>query len=735
MQEIIQERLVNQDLASMVEKACQRIAPVWPLETFIACNPFHGFEDEKFELVMDEHFQTHIPHSVMKELEQINREMIKWCGAFLDMGQGTIELPHRNKGFYHNFCYLSIYDSNLHQGKNSLKKWLSQLPTDPLTTIEMCLEKLNISSKDYPLFISQSLGFLPGWAGYIKWLSDWCNDEQLKNKFSINLTQFLAVRLVITCLFWPQAHLIKKTDRNSNQINSTLASMQALEKDYTKNFYEKIKKELVHPIQSKNPSLAQMVFCIDVRSEPFRRQIEAVGNYETLGFAGFFGLAIRVHEINQPKSKDCCPVLLKPRFELKTEFVANPKQRRKYQKGYEFLQSFMGAYHQLKYNFITPFNLADAMGPWSGISMFLKNFMPKSWQKILSFSKEIIRPDLPTDIIADEHGCMGISHQEQVNHAKLILELMGLKQFAKIVVFCGHTSTSNNNPYASSLNCGACGGNHGEYNAKLLANILNRSEVRKDLADMGIIIPESTRFIGALHNTTTDDCDLLYSSSDPHNDLILQLKADLKKAQLANNLFRLEQFSNPDVSVTNRSHYWAETRPEWGLARNSAFLVAPRRLSENIDLDGRCFLHSYNWEIDEDGKLLTIILTAPMVVAQWINCQYLFSTLDNIHFGSGSKITHNVVGKLGIMQGNSSDLMHGLPLQSVSQNDEHHFHQPQRLACWVLAPRERVMSIIHHNPILVKLFGNHWVNLMVIDPRDNLVYQFTGLDNWKLYEG
>ena len=161
--------------------------------------------------------------------------------------------------------------------------------------------------------------------------------------------------------------------------------------------------------------------------------------------------------------------------------------------------------------------------------------------------------------------------------------MMGLTHhFAPVVVFCGHGSTTNNNAYATALDCGACGGRHGASNARILAAILNQATVKAQLARNGIVIPEATRFIAAEHNTTTDEVTL-------YGDAPAKLKADLEKARATNSKARLEQMhiSNGDTHKTwLRSQDWAEVRPEWGLARNAAFIVAPRDITLRLILRG-----------------------------------------------------------------------------------------------------------------------------------------------------
>lgn len=475
----------------------------------------------------------------------------------------------------------------------------------------------------------------------------------------------------------------------------------------------------------KNPD-AQFVFCIDVRSEPMRRAIEAKGNYETFGFAGFFGIPVKIENEVTKKSYSSCPVLLKPQHKIVERSSGSDLQLQKEIEGFKRFGVVKKLYQSLKYGFTTPFVLAEAIGIWSGGWMTFHSLAPKTANKIKQKLNDQLKQSSPT-----APSLENLSSEDQFAYAKGSLTTMGLtSNFAKIVVLCGHGSQTENNAYATALDCGACGGgHHGGSNAKILAAILNNKEVRKSLALHSISIPAQTKFIAAQHNTTTDDIELY---EEEENLDLEKLKIDLKAAQKSNSKWRSDKmgcdFSEKKSvnHVEKRSVNWAETRPEWGLARNASFIIAKRDLSKNIDLDGRSFLHSYDWQQDEDGSALNLILSAPMVVAQWINSQYLFSTINNVAYGSGSKITQNIVGKIGVM--------HGLPLQSVFNSDNEAYHEPLRLTTFVHAPTRFIDKAIYKNEILQKLFGNSWVHVLCLDPQNNKIYSLQKDLIWKEYQ-
>jgi uncharacterized protein YbcC (UPF0753/DUF2309 family) len=159
------------------------------------------------------------------------------------------------------------------------------------------------------------------------------------------------------------------------------------------------------------------------------------------------------------------------------------------------------------------------------------------------------------------------------------------------------------------------------------------------------------------------------------------------------------------------------------------FVIGRRRLTQNIDLEGRSFLHSYDHTLDHDGKLLEIIMTAPLIVAQWINLEYYFSTVDPRVYGSGSKVYHNVTGRIGVMTGNQSDLRMGLPVQSV-MNGVRPYHEPMRLTALIEAPLGRIMTILDRQPFLKALFGNGWLRLVALEPTEGRFYYYHPTAGW-----
>jgi uncharacterized protein YbcC (UPF0753/DUF2309 family) len=224
-----------------------------------------------------------------------------------------------------------------------------------------------------------------------------------------------------------------------------------------------------------------------------------------------------------------------------------------------------------------------------------------------------------------------------------------------------------------------------------------------------------------------------------HRKDLTRLIADLEEAGIQAARERGVALGMPSESIEHktarqlawrRSADWAETRPEWGLSGNSLMIIGRRALTQTLDLHGRAFLHSYDYRQDTSGKFLETIMTAPLVVAQWINMEHYFSTIDNEVYGSGSKVYHNVVGRIGVMTGLWSDLRIGLPAQTVL-NGRTPYHDPVRLLTIIEAPPDRIRAIIDRHSLLLQLFNQGWVGLGALDPRDGMFYHYDGSGGWR----
>lgn len=694
-----------------IAKAWKTIAPSWPLKNSIACNPLQGFEEISFEEAIKQggiYFQKKtLPHQML----EVNRETIKWCQAFFDEGQATIEMPYRSLGLYQAWRKLTVL-KNKHN-------WAAQLPVSAEETIVKCLEKLQIPSENHTLFLTLLLTTLPGWASYVKCKTDWEGDSQ---HFPVTQTDYLAMRIVMACVSNVNPHELFVWHKNGSAFDSeaVINEIKNAEKNYQDQLLKRVSKQAnLVDLSDRQPPKAQLVFCIDVRSEPFRRALENQGDYETFGFAGFFGIPVAIQNELTEENYASCPVLLKPKHIVIEKLICSDKKHGVFYQKQAYKKLLKNSYTSLKYTFTTPFILAEALGAWSGFWMLIKTFSPVLSKKIKDILSAFLAPIKNTQPYATDDQLQGISFPDQCSYAENVLRMVGLtKNFSSLVVFCGHGSETENNAYATALDCGACGGRRGGSNAKILAHILNQKNVRDHLRAQEINISDDTFFIAAEHNTTTDDVTFFVNTSIENRiavSVLLPLKKDAQIAKITNYQSRFQQLKGSSI-------HWAQTRPEWGLARNASLILAPRSITKAVNLEGRAFLHSYDWRQDKSGSLLTNILTAPMVVAQWINCQYLFSCLNNIAYGSGSKITQNVTGKFGIMQGNGSDLMTGLPLQSLYQTDAQAYHEPLRLTTIVYAPRALIINIILTSEVLKKLFGNGWVSLFCIDPENSTTY-------------
>jgi hypothetical protein len=325
-------------------------------------------------------------------------------------------------------------------------------------------------------------------------------------------------------------------------------------------------------------------------------------------------------------------------------------------------------------------------------------------------------------------GRIGFTVDEQVNYVSQALNSIGLTaQFSRFVLLVGHGSSSENNPYESALDCGACGGNHGLVSAKVLAQMANKRPVRRILRRRGIDIPDDTWFLPAYHDTTTDEIRLHNLELIPPSHLVYidRLRNGLTAASrlcAAERVPTLEpnpakRLEPPTAFSRARrnSMDWSQVRPEWGLSQNLYFIIGRRHLTEQIELNGRAFLHSYDYRIDSKRRLLENILTGPLVVGQWINMEHYFSAVDNERFGSGSKVNHNVAGRFGVMTGNLSDLRTGLPSQTVLKDGEP-YHEPLRLITVIEAPFEHARKAVDGVVTVKNLVQNAWIRLLIVDP-------------------
>ena len=632
----------------------------------------------------------------------------RWCAAVTARQDDSFGLGVGQQGLYESWREAAGSDRSPEiAGLAGWRSWADGLPSSAEEAIDEMLVRLDVSAADRTLYLYRLLGGVYGWASFFR-RSSWEAGTDTPGP----LLDLLALRICGDAAVPALAQRSRNAStRESRQIledeSIRFVFQEALENGFVRSLAAKL-ASAPQTSRSERPAV-QAVFCIDVRSEPLRRHLEAVSELEsvseaveTLGFAGFFGVSLSWQEGGAVSAR--CPVLLKPTVKASSAAPALPG----FAKTLKSLQSAPAA----------SFSFVELLGAVYGVGL-ASDALTNSSQK--ASSEDTARFEFGTEM------------QDRLELAASILKNLGLRsRFSRLVLLCGHQGNSANNPHAASLNCGACGGHSGAINARVAAALLNDPSVQTWLRKRGFDVPDDTYFLPGIHDTSTDEVTLLDTDQAPqsHGSDLARLRRWLGEAAERTRQERAPAlglvFKSPgalgkspgtlEKLFRRRAGDWSEVRPEWGLARNAAFIAARRVRTRGINLEGRAFLHEYDWTTDPDNSILGLILSAPMVVASWINLQYFASTVDNAVFGCGTKALHNRVGDLGVVLGNGGDLRPGLPLQSVHAPDGRWHHEPLRLQVVVEAPPDRIDAALSVHAGVQTLVENGWVRLYALDP-------------------
>ncbi len=794
----------NDTVSKAIQRACNKIAPLWSLKNFVAVNPFLGFSDTSFHqtcatfrrvnrtdvlmprgfykaslkstFIEDQDLKTALSlvanlgqeynsvASIKKTLDkaeapqrpkavvatisevldklsqgdrQLSRtafmidEIAKFCASYYDEGQAQLAFPLKEQPLFSAWLILQKFDRNPEfMGLGHFRESIERVPKTPGEAIQFVVEALGIPPRAVEDYLYRALFDINGWASYVRHLV-W--KSELKGEENNSLVQLLAIRVV-----WGYALFLERTDETfktewklamqeaaqlpmdhdlsgDTELAIDVVLHEAYELAYQRRLFRSMNEATESQVPAAQRPALQAAFCIDVRSEVFRRALEkSCTSAETIGFAGFFGIPLEIASDGAEPSKEQCPVLLKPSYRV-NELGRLRKQ-------------VSDSWRRFKLSAVSCFAYVETFGVLAFFDLISKTFRLSKPLKPSVGKTHIQRVNDFDNYLTDA---------QKTQLAKTILQAMSLnKDFAPLVLLVGHGSSTENNPHASGLNCGACGGHSGEVNAVVLANILNEPAVREGLRLEGKLIPNDTWFLGGLHNTTTDEVTVLgiEQAPDTAKNKIQALQGWLAKATDLSRNERLPALlpnkkNSAKAEVFARSLDWSQVRPEWGLAGNTAFIVAPRTLTKNVDFGGRAFLHSYDWSSDRDFSVLELIMTAPMVVASWINLQYFASTTNNQVFGAGNKVLHNVTGTVGVIEGNSGDLRVGLPWQSV-HNGREFVHQPVRLNVIITAPIEAVNGVIKKHSSVRDLVDNKWVHLYAQTDEGKVSQRYLGNLKW-----
>ncbi len=504
----------------------------------------------------------------------------------------------------------------------------------------------------------------------------------------------------------------------------------AFEWSYYDDVFGGIKSNLDRPSTDQEKKKFQAIFCIDERECSIRRHIEYVQPAcETLGAPGFFGVEFYFEQSGAKFIDKLCPAPVTPKYLIKE--LDRPHDYASEHHKHDTDIMLNTAAHNWFQSIVATFGL----GALSFVKIFQGIFRPKMSPSISDAFDHMTANSLlsvENKSLSDRENDLqvGFTIEEMTLRVENLLRGIGLiKNFSDIVYLMAHGSSSANNPHHGAHDCGACSGRPGGTNSRVFAVMANHPAVRASLKTNGIIIPENTLFVAAMHDTASDQIGFYDEPSIPasHKALHLENKASFEAALDLNAKERSRRFAsistNQDIksirkAILDRSVSLFEPRPELGHGTNSLAIIGRREVTRGLFMDRRAFMNSYDYRTDPEGKYLTNVMGPIGVVCGGINLEYYFSRVDNMKLGCGTKLPHNVMGLLGVANSSDGDLRPGLPWQMIEP------HDPVRLLVIVEHFPEVVLKVIKSNEAMYEWYKNEWVHIAALNPETKEFFYF-----------